>query len=354
MYHLIGGFVTFFKKCFFICILFELFLPLFAIPGIKEYLPTDNGQYIYYRDYSFNYEAYIGFLQYDTHTYAIRYVAKEPTQGLPIIELIFTVNPNNDKIELTGEKIVQQVTNDDTEVMNYMHDILYELVARRKNENNHDFTTCFTNTEDYPQFGGMVTLKFNPVFPLFNIESITAEDGTILLQSVVIGQITDKTEKGWNTFSGITTDISEQTPFFDLKNLLDMSNNETIDKDYKNLNAQWKQVMDNFFLMGNDALMFVTDVKTSERLSLLRRFSLSSADNTIFLQDQYTKISDNGTIILSNVLKATNSDIYQIDIKILSAIAKDTCTITGITVYKPYYDKNIKYFNSLIKENIQK
>jgi len=343
--------VIFIKKGVLFTIFCIFFFPLFAIPGIKDYIPTDNGQYVYYRDYSFTYEAYIGFLQYDANTYAIRYVAKNPSKGLPVIELLISVDPNNDKIEFTGEKIVQQVTNADTDVMNYMHDILYELVARRRKENNQDFSTTFSKTEDYPQFGGIVTIQFNAVIPLFNIESITAEDGTILLQSVIMGQITDKTEKGWNNFTGIASDIPPKAQFFDLKE----SNTEKklSEEDFKALNAQWKQEMDNFFLMGNNALMFITDVKISERLSLIRRFSLSSSENTIFLQNKYIKNLEDGTVVLSNIIKTTDSDTYQIDIKILSPIINNMCTITGITTYSSYFEKNKNYFIKLVKDNSQ-
>jgi hypothetical protein len=46
---------------------------LFALPGIDEWMPTVSGEYVYYRDYTFTDETYIGFLQYDAGTYAVRY-----------------------------------------------------------------------------------------------------------------------------------------------------------------------------------------------------------------------------------------------------------------------------------------
>ena len=54
----------------------------FAIPGVEAVFPISSGEYVYYRDYTFPTETYIGFLQYDDGTLAIRYYAKNPESGL--------------------------------------------------------------------------------------------------------------------------------------------------------------------------------------------------------------------------------------------------------------------------------
>ena len=76
-----------------------------AIPGIKPVVPDVSGQFIYYRDYTFeNEDAYIGFLQYDEKNYALRFVSTEKNCGgvLSDILLYLTVDPNADYINLTG------------------------------------------------------------------------------------------------------------------------------------------------------------------------------------------------------------------------------------------------------------
>ena len=47
-------------------------MSLFAVPGFESYLPDASGQYVYYRDYSFTRESYIGILTYDEATYQVR------------------------------------------------------------------------------------------------------------------------------------------------------------------------------------------------------------------------------------------------------------------------------------------
>jgi len=53
---------------------------LFAAANLFA-LPDASGEYVYYRDSSFNRESYIGFLYYDDSTYEARYYAP-PTESL--------------------------------------------------------------------------------------------------------------------------------------------------------------------------------------------------------------------------------------------------------------------------------
>lgn len=329
------------KKYILLFIACFILFPVFALPGINEPLPTANGQYVYYRDYSFNYEAYIGFLQYSKNTYAIRYVAKNPTKGLPIIELVITLEPENEKLEFTGEKIVQTVTSDDTDVLNYMHDMFYEFAERRQKVDSSTFTNSLQKTEDFAQFGGIVSITYNSIVPLFNLESIVTLDNKFLVQAVKIGQITSQSEAGWSTFANIPKSVPS------IQNAT--KDDSTQDSDnFDILDSQWQQSMDNFFLMGNNAIMFVTDVQTDERESLLRRFSFSSPQATIYYNKQTIETTENNTIVMSNIISQRGSDTYQIDIKILSPIKNSICTVTGITIYESFYTKHTAYFTQLI------
>ena len=72
------------KKASVASILFGLVLlvaaltPVAAFPGIQSYLKDESGQYVYYRDYTFPYEAYVGFLHYDEGTYGMPPLAAIP------------------------------------------------------------------------------------------------------------------------------------------------------------------------------------------------------------------------------------------------------------------------------------
>ena len=76
---------------------------LFALPGVQKSVPDASGEYVYYRDSSFNRESYIGFLYYDDSTYEARYYAPA-TEALPAknIDMLFSVAQKNGRMELTG------------------------------------------------------------------------------------------------------------------------------------------------------------------------------------------------------------------------------------------------------------
>ena len=105
---------------------------LFALPGAQKSVPDASGEYVYYRDSSFNRESYIGFLYYDDSTYEARYYAPA-TEALAEknIDMLFSVAQKNGRMELTGERFVIPPQQDDVAIVNYIHDLLYELSGRR-------------------------------------------------------------------------------------------------------------------------------------------------------------------------------------------------------------------------------
>lgn len=192
-----------YRKTLLALLFLSLAAGLFAFPGITSLCPTESGQYVYYRDYTFPEETYIGFLQYDEGTYAIRYFTPVATNGaLPIIELYFTLDTNVDYVEFTGEKIASPVTQNDTEVLNYLHDLLYEFASRRKKINSADFSTTVTSNEDFMQFGGNVTINWNFYIPVFNLRTITSESDEVLLEAVSTGKLRDNNDQSFVSFSG--------------------------------------------------------------------------------------------------------------------------------------------------------
>ena len=48
---------------------------LFALPGVQQLLPDQSGQFVYYRDSSFDRESYVGIIYFDEATYGLRYFA---------------------------------------------------------------------------------------------------------------------------------------------------------------------------------------------------------------------------------------------------------------------------------------
>ena len=120
-----------FAAAIFICSAFYL-ASVYAVPGVKDFLPTESGQYVYYRDSTFPQPAYIGFLQYDEGNYAIRCYAPEAASGSKEITLFFTLDTAKDSVLMTGEKIEQVLQPEDAPTVNYLHDLFYEFAANRK------------------------------------------------------------------------------------------------------------------------------------------------------------------------------------------------------------------------------
>ena len=109
-------------------------LRLSALPGFSPSISDVPGEFVYYQDKTFERESYIGFLMYDEKTYAVRYYApSDPKTSAPEmnVRVYVTLDPDAGHIELTGEKIISARTPDDGEIINYIHDMLYELNARR-------------------------------------------------------------------------------------------------------------------------------------------------------------------------------------------------------------------------------
>ena len=157
----------------------------FALPGFTSFIPDTAGEYVYYRDTSFTRESYIGILGYDDSTIQIRYFApQDDTAMLPAkeIAILVTVDPKADFWNMTGEKIISTILpdTDDTDIVNYLHDLLYEFSARRISQVAVESGKEIVD-QDYAQFGGKVALTFDARIPLFNIRTITDEKGNKIL-----------------------------------------------------------------------------------------------------------------------------------------------------------------------------
>ena len=166
-----------------ITLLTALFLSvssLFPLPGFPPYIQELPGQYVYYEDKTFQRKSYFGLLQFDEKTFAARYYApfdakeKKPETD---VEIYFTIDPKADHMELTGEKIMSGFTPEEAEIINYLHDMIYELSARRKkigalSENKR----IVRNDEYFGQFGGFVTVEYDAIVPLFNIKQVFSDE----------------------------------------------------------------------------------------------------------------------------------------------------------------------------------
>ncbi len=341
-----------------------LFLALFvfAIPGVTDVMPTESGQFVYYRDYSFTTETYIGFLQYDKGTYAIRYYAPRPEIGSSEIELLITIDTSQNYVLMTGEKIVSNVTMDDNTTINYLHDLFYEFASRRKKVNfpvvastdleklrslaNTLQDSIVTKNEDYFQYGGDVTIEYDFSIPIFNLRNITSGKD-ILFEAVTMGQL-------------IT---SQDTSFIDFKGFSDLPTekvNTNLTK--RNIDSLWEERESNFFFIDDDALMYSYDIEMTQEFFtdqsygifdfLKRKLSLSIAPSYVYLPAQ-SVYEENDSLIVSNIIYLPESNTFTKDTKIIKPPKESTggvsvYLLTSISAFHEYYYANKDYFDDKI------
>lgn len=294
---------------------------LFAFPGVTSLFPTASGQYVYYRDYTFPEETYIGFLQYDEGTYAIRYFTPVAKNGaLPIIEMYLTLDPDVDYVDITGEKINSPITQNDTEVMNYMHDLLYEFGARRKKLNDADYFSTVTSNEDYMQFGGIVDITWDFYIPIFNLHTITSEDGDILFEAVATGVLQNNNDQSFVSFMGfdnlpIIDDyyISSIEPASETPALIPAGND--------------------MYAVGNSGILMKTSTPyTDEELSAAEKAALASQLKEAAWQILYPAANSFFSLNLTQYLPYTELDINDTAVHF-----KALCSREGNDFSTPYY-----------------
>ena len=222
-------------------ILVFVFAGLFAVPGVKPLMPDVAGQYVFYRDYTFPNEAYLGFLRYDEGTYAVRFFTCKDGKLLKDITTYVSMDTSADYINLTGEKIVgAALGTEDVDILNYLHDFIYEFASRRKKLNGKDFSSTLVINDDYPQFGGSVKIEYDFYIPLFNVSSVRSSAGKTLFEVVCTGAITSSDDSSFFGFKGIP---QIETPSYPAG---------SIPKE------EWVQQDSYLFTLGEDAI-FVAD-----------------------------------------------------------------------------------------------
>lgn len=348
--------------------------PLSAVPGVKDFLPTESGQYVYYKDATFQREAYVGFLQYDEARYAIRYYAPENTktgQKEEQIELFLTVDTEKDYILMTGERIVAKEANENTATLNYLHDLFYEFASQRKKVNGANFKGSSAvpfsvqKTENIALFGGEVSLTYDYLIPLFNLRSITNKNGEKQFTAVTMGKLASSSDNSFSSFTGIPPLPSSaiQTAAQPTVPKTKANKINTSDKAFSEMEAKCVQIADNFWFWESEALMYSDSLPVdSEALKgkpyglyrFLARTLLCSTNKTLVnLATQNIKIQ-NKCLVLSTYAYDLESKRYVFDVKIIAAKKNGAPDITGLTLYADYYNINKDYFDKKIQLIIQR
>lgn len=361
------------KKIFLSLLLLNLVFLSFAMPGFESYIPDISGEYVFYQDYTFKRESYIGLLTYDEGTYEIRYFAPEDKKKSlkeKSISILITVNPNSNYWEMTGERVIYGISADpeDVDILNYLHDILYEFSARRSKienlnpDNTERYITRYTtkndfkkngfeSIQDYPQFGGTVTMLFDCTVPLFNLKSIYAEDGSILFDCVTTGAIHYTEDSSFENFRG----IKRQSDLNKTDKIKKSNKKDFVYNDGKTLQLDdnWEQPMENLWTLGDKAMIVVSQI---------------SQDENSFLQNSYNFIryliqgSEGAYTDFQNVSIVYNLKKNQFQIEMESYSNSGTAiknlkilscdNVVSLSVFLDEYSANYDYYKQIMNNNL--
>lgn len=331
----------------------------FALPAVKTEVPDFSGQYVFYRDTSFERESYIGIVYYDESTYGLRYYAPASGNGSKFkpeknIHILFTIDPDMENLELTGERILTSITPEDTDLVNYIHDFFYEMTKRRQNAG--EVSEKKSEYQNYEQFGGNVRIYFDPLVPVFNVERIDTVDKKTVLQIVTAGQLVSSEDQSFAKFTGFAEKFKDTKHKFkkDKKSRpLEVSYkaNENSNPLKAQLDSSWNSAAENFYTLNNVAVFTVNEVSSplENQFDVLKRRLLLGTE---LVHPNWTsqKIEEmeKGTLF-TQVSYHAESDSYTCDFKFLREIDSKTAGLYTLTVFAGAYTGNKKYFDAIVK-----
>ena len=332
-----------------------------ALPGVFQSVPDTSGQFVYYQDLTFNRTSYFGAMYYDESTYAVRYYAPEVKGDEPQEEKDFTIyfsmDPVKKYVDMTGEKITGKNYERNPDIINYLHDMVYELTARRQKAGN--IKEAVSLDTDYEQFGGNVKINWDPLVPLFNINSIISDKGEKILVLVTQGQVTSSDDKSFTEFYGIPKK-SSLTP----RNFKPAKKASALKAEYSSQNDvlqsvkitdQWKKQSDNFWTLEQEAVLSMNCIQIPEDKTqnmdlfrmILRTFMLGTSrsyplsENTVFSEKK-------SVMTLTQVFHNSETNTFTTDIKKIYRFSDTGFTVLTLTVFSSSYEENTKYFNKIL------
>lgn len=347
------------KKLFItLAILFSSVFCVFALPGFSPIVRDIPGEYVYYRDFTFEHESYVGFLTYDEKTYSARYYAPAQEKSrMPSkdIMIFFTINPESEHMELTGEKVmnIQLLTEEDMQIVNYLHDLIYEFNSRRiklvennvlsRTQDELEYSGKIASDEDFAQFGGSVQIEWNTLIPLFNLESIYSEsDAKKMMYVATIGRITSSDDKSFENFKGFSADFKEKKHKAKINKKA-----ENFAVELKNcsftLTSDWQRNAENMFSLGGFAVFFETPVEEENLNFIKRQFLLSSGQNYI----DFANLEFKNNTFKANYYNFETGNVTTTFKKFLKTKSKNSFEYCSLSVFSDVYRKNKNYFEKI-------
>jgi len=355
------------KKFLLSLLIFNFTLLIFAMPGFKSFIPDNAGEFVYYKDNSFSRESYVGILCYDSSSYQIRYYAPQ-TNSEPekIVATLFTIDPSKDRFEMTGENVaIADYTNaNDIDIVNYLHDILFEFSSRRsrlgdltpETEGYKNYVSLeengYTVSSDYAQFGGDVKITYDVMIPFFNVKRIENTKGEVLLDCVEIGLISSGNDTLFDTYVKVPGTGNVKTNSVKPKKAA--AKEAALANQKITVDESWKQSMENMWTQSDDAIVTLASINAAApndyyvNYSLIRML-LESKDGYYINLEKCDVIFDTNQIRIYSDSYIANSGKVYYGIKYLTLNSSKKYDYLSFATTKANYIMKRSYYDKILK-----
>ena len=330
----------------------------FAIPGVESYIHDQSGEYVYYQDMTFARPSYAGFLFYNDSEYALRFYAAadaKTKQDETEVEVLISIDPENEKLEFTGELVVKSAEND-SEIINYLHDLFYELSERRQKVSDVQGMDDVSKNEYYPIFGGSVVMKYNALVPIFNVRSILSDAGSEQFRLVTAGALKSSSDTSFDDFKGFPEKIKDKKRKAEkpgkTKMSAEVSGGSAENPVIQNvqLDSSWSQSMQNVWIQGNAAVLslvpFTTDVDSAMFEAMVLRNMIRSGEHS-YIDLKNAQIWRKDGISVTAQFLGENGNV-QLGKRVLLP-SKNGWGLLNLTVFDGVYQKKKSYYDAIVK-----
>lgn len=344
----------------------------FALPGFVPFISDASGEYVYYRDHSFPRESYVGFLAYDEATYAARYYAPRDVAAGRVEESVliyFSLDPKQDHISFTGEKIGSAITPEQTDIVNYLHDLVYEFSARRirAGEVNPKTANVFSGkpfrdrglsvAQDFPQFGGQVHIVFDYLVPLFNVKKIVSNDNKVLLEVATTGILVSSADTAFVDFAGFPPVVPNSKAAWRAEKNTKKQTHALADGQAVTLDEAWAEAASASWLLGESAFLFMRSFSTQAStagaetdghiLAILRRVLASSQGSFSDWKD--LSLEKKGQVYALSAISMQRDTGRFVRVFYRVAEKKSGAAALLLSVDNAVYETNRAYFDAILK-----
>ena len=234
-----------------------------------------------------------------------------------------------------------------------MHDLFYELTARRQKATITSWQDTVIN-DDFAQFGGTVKMTYTTLIPLFNLYSISAPDGKLLLQTQTTGLLSNSDDKNFTSFKGLDNLKKNSSSTFAV-NEKAKTKTVTCDGIKISLPEEWTQAADNVWYLddGNTAILSIDKITigaedaTNFYATLLRKACESVEDSFVVWQRKSISVNKKITKI-ANVYYQPSIGFSSRDLIVIKKLNNTTFGFYKLTTNETTYEKYTKYFEKIM------